>query len=289
VDRSELLPKVEACSVLGAGLTVLAALCFGTGCVELKPGEDHSIEVNTADVPLEPDPDAELVTNDPEWACLANPVSSEPPVGGSSVFLAVPIVETVSQLPPATLQVHACAMIDPDCLRPITEYVGPGPDGLVHVEVPRGFDGFLEVVSDETVPAMFFMHKELLRDTLEEVLPLISIPSLLALAMNNDAALDLQNDGLMVVRAYNCLSEPAAGVRFEADVEGIVFMFVEGVPRIGAEETDSGGTGGFVNVPPGFVHVTGKHVASGFKAGSESAVVRGQWLTYVDLQPIDGP
>jgi hypothetical protein len=62
-------------------------------------------------------------------------------------------------------------------------------------------------------------------------------------------------------------------------------MFVEGLPRVGIEQTDAEGLGGFMNVPPGFIRITGTYVATGQTLASQGLVVRSQWLTYGDLHP----
>jgi hypothetical protein len=251
------------------------------GCVELKAGSDEA--------PLASDGALKTFSSlGPEWSCLDTPPPIEPPSTERRVSFSMPIIESISGLPPASLKVRACALLDVPCLMPTTpDPVGPSEDGLVHLSLPRGFDGFLEITSPDTAPALFFMHEPLERDTEAQALPLISALGLAALAANNGAELDLSKSGLIVVRTYDCLGAPAAGVEVTNDRGGQVFVFVDGLPRVGLTVTDVAGLGGFMNVAPGFVRVTGRHVESGEVSGAESLVVRAQWLSFGDLQPVD--
>lgn len=261
-------------------LGLFASVGSSTGCVELKPGSDESGS---------PDTTGELAALrlSPAWSCLEVPPELPADSAGPHVSFSMPIVESISQMPPPSLQVRACSLLDSDCGHPVTDSVGPTEDGLVHVSLPLGFQGFFEIRSDDTAPALFFLHETLRRDTVTAPLPLISATGLAVLAANNDAVLDFEHDGLVVIRAYDCLGQPAAGVDLSSDEDGQVFMFVDGLPRVGVEVTDMSGLGGFMNVPPGFVHVTGTHTENGRTTGSESLAVRPRWLTFGDVQPID--
>jgi hypothetical protein len=268
-----------AIQVAAAGACLLQLLA---GCVELKPGSDE--------VPVASDGSLKGSTfEDPAWSCLDTLPAAEPASEEPQVSFSMPIIESISGLPPAGLQVRACQLLDVPCSMPSTPTpVGPSEDGLVHLSLPRGFTGFLEITSEDTAPALFFMHAALERDTQAEALPLISARGLAALAANNGAELDLQSSGLIVVRTYDCLAKPAGGVELTNDRGGQVFVFVEGLPRVGLTVTDVAGLGGFMNVPPGFVRVTGRHVETGEISGAESLVVRARWLSFGDLQPSDG-
>jgi hypothetical protein len=272
--------SVVRCRRWALALACSSALAQSAGCVGLKPGSEEAPSGN--------DPQFEALSlDDPQWSCLSRAPEPLAPSSQARVTFSMPIVESSSELPPATLQVRACALLDVTCLSPATQPVGPSEDGLVHVSLPTGFDGFLEIRSDDTVPALFFMHEPVQRDTLAPPLPLISGLGVAALAANNGAELDLEDGGLVVVRAFDCSGLPADGVRLSSDTGADVFTFVEGLPRVGLDVTDVAGLGGFMNVPPGFVRVSGEHVASGESTGSESIVVRPQWLTFGDLHPVE--
>jgi hypothetical protein len=261
-------------------LACAAAFAQSAGCVGLKPGSEET--------PPGGDPEFEALSlDDPQWSCLSAAPEPAPPSSQGRVTFSMPIVESSSELPPATLRVRACALLDVSCLSPATSPVGPSEDGLVHVSLPTGFDGFLEIESEDTVPSLFFMHEPVQRDTLAPPLPLISGLGVAALAANNGAELDLEGGGLVVVRAFDCQGLPADGVRLSSDTDADVFTFVQGLPRVGLDVTDVAGLGGFMNVPPGFVLVRGNHVGSGESTGSESIVVRPQWLTFGDLHPVE--
>ncbi len=272
--HSNSLPARSA--VLLAGIALHAA-----ACLELKPGSDE-LGITSGDLDS-----LRAAGLDADWSCLTRAPVLPPPIATELVTFSMPIVESISGLPPLTLRVTACQSLDVDCRSPLQPPVGPSEDGIVHLSLPVGFDGFLEVRSDETTPALFFMHEPLQEDTVAEALPLISDLGLMALASNNDAKLDLEAHGLIVIRSYDCLGQAAPGVAFDNDSGGEVFMFVDAFPRVGVNVTDAAGLGGFMNVPPGFTRVTGTREAGGQKTGAESLVVRPSWLTFGDLHPFE--
>ncbi len=215
---------------------------------------------------------------------------SAPPQAGNEeperVTLSIIIVDTTTDSPPPDLQVNACQLIDVSCESPVTpEPVAPGQDGSVTLDLPYAFNGFLEMTSEQTVPAMYFVPQALEQDTVVPPLGLISPRALEALATGNGVTLDTEGRGLVLLRTYDCEGNAAAGIELESDRAGEVFMFVEGLPIVGAAQTRADGLGGFINVPPGLVRVEGTHAASASPVGSASLVVRGQWMTYGDLRP----
>lgn len=261
-----------------AGTTLLAS------CTDLAPG---SIEYRADPLSLA---DASTLQTgdlaDPAWACLDDPTPVEPPPEVPSVSFVMPIVDSTTGLPPADLSVRACQLIDVSCLAPVNPTpAGVGDDGLVHLSLPFEFGGFLEITSSDTVPSLFFLYEPLRRDTVSSALPLISTGALVALATNNGVSLDSTNDGLLLIRTYDCDGQSAANVRLSTDRGGQLFTFVGGLPLVGDHPTSDDGIGGFINVPPGFARVEGRHAQTGELTGAASLVVRPEWMTYGDLHP----
>ena len=269
-------------SLRARSAVLLGAIALHTAaCLELKPGSDE-LGITTGDLDS-----LRAAALDADWSCLTRAPALPPPSTGELVTFSMPIIESISELPPLTLQVTACQSLDVDCRSPLAAPVGPSEDGIVHLSLPVGFDGFLEVRSDETTPALFFMHEPLQRDTVSEALPLISDLGLMALASNNGAELDLETSGLIVIRTYDCLGLAAPGVALDNDSGGEVFSFVDAFPRVGVNVTDAAGLAGFMNVPPGFTRVIGTRETGGQQTGAESLVVRPSWLTFGDLHPFE--
>jgi hypothetical protein len=254
------------------------------GCAELAPG---SVEFGADPLSL---PDAGILQGgslvDPAWACLDSSAPAEPPPEVERVSFTLPVVDSATGLPPPDLTTFACQLIDVNCLTPVNpEPVGVSEDGLVHLSLPFEFGGFVEIRSSETVPSLFFVHEPLRQDTVTQPLPLISTGALVALATNNGVSLDSTNDGLLLIRTYDCDGESAANVHLSTDRGGQLFTFVGGLPLVGDNPTSDDGIGGFINVPPGFARVEGRHTRTGQLTGAASLVVRPEWMTYGDLHP----
>ena len=262
---------------------VALALSVASGCTELKdgsapsPGDAFSLTNNGSG------PDAGFTSEGTAFQCSASEQApdDDPP---ERVIHRMFIGDTTTTTAPDSLRVVACALIDVNCENPVTPPVGPDDERAITLELPYDFDGFFEITSDETVPALYFLPQGIREDTFASPLGLISPSALDALAALNGITLDM-NKGLLLVRTYDCDDQPAAGVSLESNREGEIFMFVGGLPIIGAEETRADGIGGYINVPRGLVRIEGTHVASGRAAGAASLVVREQWMTYGDLHP----
>lgn len=72
--------------------------------------------------------------------------------------------------------VRVCETADLSCASPLSEVRGLTPEGLVEVDVPVGFSGFLELESDGQMPAVFYMRSPVFRDTVD-VQPIATIPT----------------------------------------------------------------------------------------------------------------
>jgi hypothetical protein len=158
-------------------------------------------------------------------------------------------------------------------------------DGVLHLPLSQGFDGFIELTSPSSVSTMFFVNQPLMTDS-REAFRIINQMGLQALAASSGVTIDPAL-GHLVVRAFDCEGAPASNVQFSTNrAGGAVFSFANGLPNAGADVTTSDGLGGFVNVPPGLVVVQGIEVESQRPSGSMSVLVREGWFTYGNLEPL---
>jgi hypothetical protein len=201
----------------------------------------------------------------------------------SSVTLSFAIVDPTSPMPPAGLSARACNLLDVNCQTPASGAAGVGGDGLIHLAVPQGFTGFVEVTSPAIVPTLFFLDQPLESDR-QDAFSVISPPALAGLAQSADVTL-LSGMGHLLVRTYDCQGMQAADVQISNNKGGTPFVFANGLPSPGVDVTSSDGLGGFVNVPPGLVVITGMELADHRVSGTVSVVVRDGWFTYGDLTP----
>lgn len=261
----------------------LAGACLGLGglslgaCTELAPGSD-TLVVGVASSRV----DAGAVS-DARWACL-----DEAPPGGAAplaknVELTLPVADIVSGRAPADLTARACAKIDVECAMPLSPPTGVEVDGAVHLEVPQSFDGYVELTSPTTVPTMYFLNRELLRDA-SEVLNIIGLDAFRSLALQSSVMVDPQL-GHLLVRAFDCNGEPAEGVQVSNNAGGLVFAFIDGLPIAGIDTTSAQGINGFVNVPLGFAVLQGALGDGGRLLGTSNVLVRAGWLSYGDVEP----
>jgi hypothetical protein len=255
----------------------LAAALAASACTELAPGSDRLGSVVAGNLP-------EAGAPDPSWACL-----DAPPPGAAdrvvpSVELALNVVDTVSGVAPEGLTARACAKIDVTCATPLAGPVTVADDGVLHLPVQRLFDGFVELTSPTSVPTMYFLNRELTRDS-TETLTIISAAALGALAGQGGVALE-PTLGHLLIRAFDCLGAPASGVQLFSSVGGLPFAFVDGLPSVGQDVTTASGLGGFVNVPVGLAVLEGRRVEGARNLGQANVVVRSGWFTYGDVEPL---
>jgi hypothetical protein len=250
-----------------------------SGCTELASGNDLLPQT------LQPNqPDAGPGPETP-WGCLDAP---EPPTASPlvpRVDLALTVVDTVTGAPPAGLSARACARLEVGCDNPLTPDVSPtSDDPTMHLLVPQRFDGFVEIRSPATVPTMYFINQELVRDTAESF-AIISTLALARLATQDNVTLDPAR-GFVLIRTFDCQGAPASGVELSSDNDGQPFAFVDGFPVVGRDETSADGIGGFVNVPLGIAVLQGIVREHGTALSNASVIVRSGWFSYSDIEPL---
>lgn len=261
---------------LGRALLMLACLVW-SGCTELASGSDTlgvgSVRSREAGAPV-----------DPRWVCLEEPGAASAIALGAEPVLTLAPVDIASGLPPDDLTARACQRLDVDCLTPVVSGVGLAADGAVHLPVPPGFDGFVELTSPSSVPTMYFVNQPMFANRVESF-RLLNPLGLLALATQGGVTLDPEL-GHLLIRTFDCEGAPAEGIQLSNDRGGQSFSFVAGLPSIGVDVTTADGLGGFVNVPPVLVVLRGRLVEDERVVGTPSVSVRRQWFTYGDVEPV---
>lgn len=257
----------------------LVGCCIASSaCTELASGSDTLEQGIGAS-----QPDAGALV-DSRWACLevAPPGTADRLV--PSVELVLPVTDIASGMAPPGLSARACRKIDVNCATPEAPPTGIEVDNAVHLSVPQGFDGYVEITSPTTVPTMFFLNRALTRNA-TEALNIIGETALGALAAQGNVVLD-PGLGHLLIRTFDCLGAPASGVQVSNDVGGTPFAFIDGLPAVGRDTTSLEGLGGFVNVPVGYAVLQGELVESERLLGTANVVVRQGWFTYGDVEPL---
>lgn len=201
-----------------------------------------------------------------------------------TVDLALAVTDSVTNTVPAGLSARACPRLDVFCDTPVGAAVAPTVDGMVHLPVPQSFAGYVEITSPTGVPTMYFLNRPVMRDTLE-VLPLVSRLALGGLAQQAGIVLDPAL-GHLLIRVFDCAGVPASDIELSTNVGGTAFVFVDGLPNVGVDVTSEAGLGGFVNVPMGYAVLQGRLLPLDSVIGTANVVVRPDWFTYGDVEPL---
>jgi len=249
------------------------------------------------------------------WGCLGKvPV---PDAGTNEVNVIVPLVDLTTKSPVTAGDVFAriCAKIDVNCNKPLTNgdagvIVSPDAQGLLHLTLPSGFDGFVLIdpivptndggapdagdagapdaaPPDVFVPSLVFFNPPIYSDVVYTVIVMVKTSELGQIAGVEQTTLD-PNLGAVFMETVDCNFKPAAGVSVTIDsttssTQG--FYFKGGLPALNAPSTDVTGYAGFVNVPLGTPTVTGKLEATQQKIGTATVFTQRSTISYTVMAP----
>ncbi len=221
------------------------------------------------------------------WACLGS--VAWPSSGDTSYPYKVTVVDVITLQPPANLQVRACPKLDVECSSPLNAPAGLNGDGQVEATLPAGFDGYLELTSPDITPALLFVTKPVWEDTVvQSIVPVVSPAGFEGIAQAVGTTLNLVDMGHTYALASDCQDAPAEGVRLEIDKKNAQttgYYMINNAPVATAPSTDAAGSGGFLNLDPGFAKITGFVAASGARIGDTSFVVRKGAVSYPRVMP----
>jgi hypothetical protein len=226
------------------------------------------------------------------WGCLAAERSpAQPPSGpvfagdGRRIVLSGRILDLSTGASYPGITVRACGISDIDCATPVIENVVGDAEGWVDIPLFEGFDGFLEVTSDDVLPSIFFLGDPIddqprnaypwgivARASVQPLINLVGVPQ-------------EAGRGFLAMRAFDCELDTAPGVSFTLEGEGSPFYFIGGLPTGAASATDGVGLGGFSNVPAGLAVVDALTPDGTSIMGAESVVVRPGWVSTLFVQP----
>lgn len=270
---SEARWSAGAALALAWGAAGCTALASGSDTLNEAPGQLGTAGAAAASAP----------TADPKWGCLDAMAAPSAVALRPMVSFSLRLNDPTTQSTPPAASVRACNRFDLDCAAPVDGPAVPAQDGLIHLNLPQGFAGFLEVTSPAIVPALYFFNPPLETDRQDEFI-VVSFDAARGLAGQGNVALDPEL-GMIAVRTMDCTGELSGGVEFSNDKGGVPFAFVDGLPVIGYVVSNGDGIGGFVNVPPGLVVLQGQEAGSSRISGKASVLVRKGWFAYGDLNP----
>jgi hypothetical protein len=212
-----------------------------------------------------------------------------------TVKLTFSIAYAAAPTTPAPFTILACDRLDVTCASPVAGPVTANATDPIELDVPPGFQGYLQITSDATVSAMEFLAKPIEVDTQGWNLTIATETTISELGLATGTTID-RTLGTIVMIARDCNRTPLAGVQASIDVtQGdatdsgpdttVGFYFDNTFPTKSQTSTTSEGAAGFVNVPIGSAALAGKVVASGRMLSPTAAVSRAGWVSYVEVQP----
>ena len=243
------------------------------------------------------------------WGCLADVSVPTPPQGNVNVV--VPLIDLTSKtgVQPTDVFARICAKIDVNCNSPLASgdagiILSPDVQGLLHLTIPAGFDGFVlvdPIVPDGGapsdagdagqpnvfVPSLVFFNPPIDHDLVYSVIVMVKTSELVQIATIEQTPID-PSLGAVFMETVDCNAKAAAGVSVVIDSQTSTtqgFYFENGLPKLNASSTDVTGYAGFVNAPLGTRTVTGSLEATQQKIGSATVFTKASTISYTTMAP----
>lgn len=207
---------------------------------------------------------------DPRFACQDTPWPE--PNNDRKVNYSIVVERLIGSTPYEGLEVLACPSFDSQCKRPITKDTSDSK-GRVDFSLPVGFRGHLYAMApkkDPTiVPVAAYMFPPPSEDDTgpkRKSLVIARLEVIRELTKQGGEALDLEAAHL-IFTAMGCDDKPLEGIRVTTSEsrEDTWEVYVGSSGQIDPERTKTGpsGRGAILNLPPGFITVTGTHPEAG--------------------------
>ena len=243
------------------------------------------------------------------WGCLGSVTIDAAPPGNVNVV--VPLIDLTSQKGVLASDVFAriCAKIDVQCNSPLPNgdagvIISPDAQGLLHLTIPSGFDGFVlidPIVPDGGapsdagdagqpnvfVPSLVFFNPPIEHDLLYTTIVMVKTSELVQIATIEQTPID-PSLGAVFMETVDCNAKPTAGVSVVIDSQTATtqgFYFKGGLPALNAPSTDQTGYAGFVNAPLGTRTVTGTLQATQQHIGAATVFTKASTISYTTLAP----
>jgi hypothetical protein len=224
----------------------------------------------------------------PEWQCANGAAAvSSPEAERTSVAVALPVVDLLTQRSGAVLEASLCRKLDVNCEAP-TQSMTMNGTGDYPLELETGFEGYLSVRGDSVVPTLYFLSPPLEAGERLPTLTLMSESLMGSLALELGVPL-LEGRGLARLTVQDCNGGFSPGVTLEAreaDAATTRFYDVDGLPVVPAAATGAQGSGGFINAPAGLLSVEARLTDASTPLASGSVLVRPGFISYGRLRPV---
>src|SRR5262249_42723807 len=150
------------------------------------------------------------------WGCLGK-VNWPPTSGAGKVTARLVLSDLVTTAPVTDATAKVCGKRDTECMTPLATDLHSDTDGILAVEVDKGFDGFLELSApDKLSPILSFFYPPLDADRTIPYVPLVPPSIYSSLALQVGANLKF-NRGAAIAIGYDCQGSTAAGLTYSVD------------------------------------------------------------------------
>ena len=216
-------------------------------------------------------------------ACV-DPFACEQETSDEAVTVTVPVSDVFGR-PLADTPARLCQRIDPQCLSPVEEPV-TDEDGLLTVDLPPGFLGYLEFTVDSFFPQLQFLPPAPVDGASLPGVSLAPTQFILGLGAAVGAAPDPER-GHLFLTLLSCYggAEHIELSSNGADEDVIEYYVLDGVPSSDLTQTTKDGSGGFLNFPTGNTAVALTHAKTNVELAKLSYVIRAGFLTAATVQP----
>ena len=213
------------------------------------------------------------------------------PAQSATVRFEMPVREFVSDMAPKGIKVLACEVNDVSCANPVAMFTDSENTGVIKLDLPYEFDGFLEVTaSPDMLPGLWYFTRPLTEPRVAKPLAAVAPATLELLAAIAGHAV-MANRGLVILEAFDCSRVSVGGIHFEeSKAAAIPFYIIDELPSIEStvtvrDEKNDIAAGGFLNAAPGFTVFTARIGVDGPALGEFNGHVRASTVTYLDIYP----
>ena len=222
------------------------------------------------------------------WACLGH-VTNDEDVAATPVTLMFPFLDLVSGDPIVGVEVQACAKLDVSCASPLTGMIASNAEGYVSVPVTAGFDGYLKTSFSGGPPTYCFINPPVIDSTPRDDTDLVTTFDYEVIAKETvDGGAINPAYGTVFSNVGDCNGNNGEAVSVTLDnhdANTTIAYQINGLPTVGATQTDSSGNVVVINVPPGNVTLTATLVSTGQRIGEATGFVRGGAFSYIFVVP----
>ncbi len=181
---------------------------------------------------------------------------------------------------PKPFTVLACKRLDPNCDSAVGGPVLADNGKLIDLEVPTGFQGFLQVTNADTVSAMVFLGAKAQQDTRFWDLTIPTEGDVTLLGFATKTTIDRKLGSLIMI-TRDCKRNPIAGVVASNSTGGTGYYFSAMAPDKTLKFTTDEGAAGWVNVPIGTAILGGTY--EGRPLSPTSVESREGWFSYGEV------